>query len=138
MARYPPASAFPPGKSGGLIEARTSARATTGPARAFPPGKSGGLIEARVASYNSTFLYWRFRRVNPAASLKRLRGSDNNYYTDPFPPGKSGGLIEAQPTKFDWKENVKFPPGKSGGLIEARRLISAACRPAWAGLVSAG
>ena len=38
---------FPPGKSGGLIEARISAAPSLKIAAMFPPGKSGGLIEAR-------------------------------------------------------------------------------------------
>ena len=37
---------FPPGKSGGLIEARERQEIEAGSPREFPPGKSGGLIEA--------------------------------------------------------------------------------------------
>ena len=36
-----------------------------------------------------------FRRVNPAASLKRGE-PDNARHGNLFPPGKSGGLIEAR------------------------------------------
>ena len=36
----------------------------------FPPGKSGGLIEARWASHQKPSRRCGFRRVNPAASLK--------------------------------------------------------------------
>ena len=36
----------------------------------FPPGKSGGLIEARTATRASRSAIKCFRRVNPAASLK--------------------------------------------------------------------
>ena len=110
----------------------------------FPPGKSGGLIEARPAWAASSACSWSFRRVNPAASLKRhgeaigfsiqdgfrrvnpaasLKRSQGQRQVDhrgQFPPGKSGGLIEA------WHRSVsgaafgtRFPPGKSGGLIEA-------------------
>ena len=62
---------------------------------AFPPGKSGGLIEAshtrtvRVAGAEC------FRRVNPAASLKRPPVLPSAPSSASFPPGKSGGLIEA-------------------------------------------
>ena len=59
---------FPPGKSGGLIEARMWLAVTISP-EMFPPGKSGGLIEAGDAGQQRGVLT-RFRRVNPAASLK--------------------------------------------------------------------
>ena len=36
----------------------------------FPPGKSGGLIEASTARLVCSRSSSRFRRVNPAASLK--------------------------------------------------------------------
>ena len=38
---------FPPGKSGGLIEAYERRTPST-PTSRFPPGKSGGLIEASL------------------------------------------------------------------------------------------
>ena len=71
---------FPPGKSGGLIEALSyRSRVRLGLARWFPPGKSGGLIEAfptwEVSAGGIIGEILRiqsgFRRVNPAASLKR-------------------------------------------------------------------
>ena len=76
---------FPPDKSGGLIEAVKGR-----PAGLFPPDKSGGLIEAILVEAC-------FRRINPAASLKRR------------PPGSHVGA----------KRRPWFPPDKSGGLIEA-------------------
>ena len=39
-------NAFPPGKSGGLIEARLDGHPSAVRLSGFPPGKSGGLIEA--------------------------------------------------------------------------------------------
>ena len=67
----------------------------------------------------------RFRRVNPAASLKpfRLVTADRApAWERLFPPGKSGGLIEAPIAhrKVIQSTAGAFPPGKSGGLIEAR------------------
>ena len=38
----------------------------------------------------------RFRRVNPAASLKPRCGAGVRQRQTLFPPGKSGGLIEAE------------------------------------------
>ena len=62
---------FPPGKSGGLIEARSGDDSTSPDRAEFPPGKSGGLIEAKTSPQFSLSLWNpRFRRVNPAASLK--------------------------------------------------------------------
>ena len=40
---------FPPGKSGGLIEAGFQLTIAMPSFITFPPGKSGGLIEARYA-----------------------------------------------------------------------------------------
>ena len=62
-----------------------------------------------------------FRRINPAASLKRRATRRDARRLRGFPPDKSGGLIEARrqsetPSCTTWK----FPPDKSGGLIEAR------------------
>ena len=37
----------------------------------FPPGKSGGLIEASVSGNQTMASGTGFRRVNPAASLKQ-------------------------------------------------------------------
>ena len=65
----PAQQTFPPGKSGGLIEASHPHSATV-TARTFPPGKSGGLIEATGAGSVGAAGSARFRRVNPAASLK--------------------------------------------------------------------
>ena len=48
MRRLHAPAGFPPGKSGGLIEARIRTPLTLAPLRLFPPGKSGGLIEAGV------------------------------------------------------------------------------------------
>ena len=63
---------FPPGKSGGLIEAAYPAREGLSSYRTvFPPGKSGGLIEATVTGTCGSQTTPGFRRVNPAASLKR-------------------------------------------------------------------
>ena len=114
------APGFPPGKSGGLIEApQVGVRGRV--AVVFPPGKSGGLIEA--SADDATPLALRdigFRRVNPAASLKHLV-SGRVVRCVPFPPGKSGGLIEA-PCRGGASRvgtRAEFPPGKSGGLIEA-------------------
>ena len=39
--------------------------------RQFPPGKSGGLIEAVTCATGVSVSSTSFRRVNPAASLKR-------------------------------------------------------------------
>ena len=62
----------------------------------------------------------RFRRVNPAASLKQGLPACGNVALPGFPPGKSGGLIEAWSRKARATALVQsFPPGKSGGLIEA-------------------
>ena len=70
------ASRFPPGKSGGLIEAQGDQAAVRLLAEGFPPGKSGGLIEA---VYGWRVRLWGgrcFRRVNPAASLKQHLAGD--------------------------------------------------------------
>ena len=87
---------FPPGKSGGLIEALPNSRSRRFTGSLFPPGKSGGLIEARSRSAT----------VAMAAKV--------------FPPGKSGGLIEARRIGRISNLAFTFPPGKSGGLIEAQ------------------
>ena len=79
---------FPPGKSGGLIEATT----LDPPVPQFPPGKAS----ARAAWCGTPR---GFRRVNPAASLKRMTCKACSRLDQSvgswFPPGKSGGLIEA-------------------------------------------
>ena len=62
---------FPPGKSGGLIEASRIHPDVPTSSRRFPPGKSGGLIEASWQGYSRGAVHHGFRRVNPAASLKR-------------------------------------------------------------------
>ena len=62
----------------------------------FPPGKTGGLIEAEVVRNTIREDGSGFRRVKPAASLKpvpKLRSLENA--RPEFPPGKTGGLIEA-------------------------------------------
>ena len=64
---------FPPGKTGGLIEAFIQTARTTTRRRRFPPGKTGGLIEASVRSTTLPPVP-RFRRVKPAASLKPRLG----------------------------------------------------------------
>ena len=61
---------FPPGKSGGLIEAPMRCHTVSIHLLLFPPGKSGGLIEAGSRGRGAAAQPW-------------------------FPPGKSGGLIEA-------------------------------------------
>ena len=63
----------------------------------FPPGKSGGLIEAQRLPLHSSRWAGCFRRVNPAASLKHDSRRSEPGFPDlvVFPPGKSGGLIEA-------------------------------------------
>ena len=109
----------------------------------FPPGKSGGLIEARCPCLRAAVQPRRFRRVNPAASLKPDVPALAAPEAPEFPPGKSGGLIEApwhgsfaaRPERFRRVNPAaslkpcffglflgpasQFPPGKSGGLIEA-------------------
>ena len=63
---------FPPGKSGGLIEAISADAGVSPPSGEFPPGKSGGLIEASALPARSRPpVTLGFRRVNPAASLKQ-------------------------------------------------------------------
>ena len=61
---------FPPGKSGGLIEASVPIEIETVSVAEFPPGKSGGLIEASSSPPCRSRARSSFRRVNPAASLK--------------------------------------------------------------------
>ena len=61
---------FPPGKSGGLIEAENPPGVLPMLPPRFPPGKSGGLIEAFFNAINASLRIASFRRVNPAASLK--------------------------------------------------------------------
>ena len=65
---------FPPGKSGGLIEAHDGLIGTGRNRFRFPPGKSGGLIEADECGILGLAQTDGFRRVNPAASLKRWHG----------------------------------------------------------------
>ena len=63
---------------------------------------------------------FRFRRINPAASLKRVLTRRTGRATVGFPPDKSGGLIEAKDDPLKQREGfLGFPPDKSGGLIEA-------------------
>ena len=62
-----------------------------------------------------------FRRINPAASLKPYGDRGFRPLVAMFPPDKSGGLIEASGTiNGSLGIGVTFPPDKSGGLIEAR------------------
>ena len=63
--------AFPPGNSGGPIEAKRGKIPSGAGRRQFPPGNSGGPIEAHTSA-----------RMRYATS-------------PPFPPGNSGGPIEA-------------------------------------------
>ena len=65
-----PSKVFPPGKSGGLIEAGLPVDDQAGRSK-FPPGKSGGLIEALTLPARPASRSGCFRRVNPAASLKQ-------------------------------------------------------------------
>ena len=87
----------------------------------FPPGKSGGLIEALLLLADAVDGGLRFRRVNPAASLKPRPLCGPSWPAgNVFPPGKSGGLIEAVwRSRRGCYRHRPFPPGKSGGLIEA-------------------
>ena len=89
--------------------------------RKFPPGKSGGLIEAMGSFVGILQEHDGFRRVNPAASLKLPMACDARRPDAMFPPGKSGGLIEALVVRTPRSPQAAtgFPPGKSGGLIEA-------------------
>ena len=73
---------FPPGKSGGLIEARPTRTLSIRLRRTFPPGKSGGLIEAATTSGRCAVRFM------------------------PFPPGKSGGLIEADEREMQREAQV--------------------------------
>ena len=92
---------FPPGKSGGLIEAQRCGCASLRTWRPFPPGKSGGLIEAWLVSDYEDEYGPGFRRVNPAASLKPSAKNPGSLSSAPrFPPGKSGGLIEAPSRRY--------------------------------------
>ena len=86
----------------------------------FPPGKSGGLIEAAVSA-RPMAQHVGFRRVNPAASLKRAdrhqrcqrrRGS----FRRVNPAASLKLLVDNRLVD----NRLVFPPGKSGGLIEAR------------------
>ena len=137
---------FPPGNSGGLIEARTSRQRSPAPHRQFPPGNSGGLIEA-MRPNKERWGTGSFRRVIPAASLKRLRRATGCRATPrgfrrviPAASLKHRGMvtrtvmanrfrrvIPAASLKL-WPEHrwidaasSAFPPGNSGGLIEACR-----------------
>ena len=143
-----PDDEFPPGKSGGLIEAVSCATSRTpAPAgfRRVNPAASLKRSVPRVQPYSPVRSSFRrvnpaaslkpqktrggraqsvagFRRVNPAASLKPGRRPVGRRHGEAgFPPGKSGGLIEASRfTRISRPAPRWFPPGKSGGLIEAR------------------
>ena len=112
---------FPPGKSGGLIEACHRGRGEPAYGK-FPPGKSGGLIEASSPMNSAVVTGCRFRRVNPAASLKRGDGraladrADKRFRR----VNPAASLKHPHHVQVD-QARIEFPPGKSGGLIEARR-----------------
>ena len=85
---------FPPGKSGGLIEAGYKVHSDLtylpGFRRVNPAASLKRCARAAIARTRC-----RFRRVNPAASLKQFLGTQLHRAAGAFPPGKSGGLIEA-------------------------------------------
>ena len=88
-------------------------------ARSFPPGNSGGPIEAVGVGFDQPHLVG-FRRVIPAAPLKLGGRQLRLGRPQAFPPGNSGGPIEApscdaSPATYP----TPFPPGNSGGPIEA-------------------
>ena len=112
----------------------------------FPPGKSGGLIEAPRTWRRFRSASCRFRRVNPAASLKhmdraalgtpRLLGfrrvnpaaSLKRYTLEVSSGAAMPGFRRVNPAASLKQVVVAhvtahlphlFPPGKSGGLIEA-------------------
>ena len=86
----------------------------------FPPGNSGGPIEATWFQLSTTILLLCFRRVIPAAPLKRIPPDRAPPAAARFPPGNSGGPIEAIAySVYDTNFVKEFPPGNSGGPIEA-------------------
>ena len=112
---------FPPGKSGGLIEARQPRGTPPSCARSFPPVNSGGLIEAdriwrpvasapgvsagefrRLVEARMAHGSARSRRVisfgrrNPGASLKHVAiQAEHPLIVSLFPPVETGDPIEA-------------------------------------------
>ena len=86
----------------------------------FPPGNSGGPIEARSRWRGRVWRPRGFRRVIPAAPLKRVARAEPRIDVARFPPGNSGGPIEAAREAVAAAPRlVRFPPGNSGGPIEA-------------------
>ena len=104
--------------------------------RLFPPGKSGGLIEAGCSASAAARCRSGFRRVNPAASLKQQARASYLKTLSEFPPGKSGGLIEARapaPTCSVWTPGRfrRVNPAASlkleqrGGRVNNKERVSA-------------
>ena len=100
----------------------------TCPARMFPPGKSGGLIEASCLVFQCSPCACSFRRVNPAASLKqrahRGRAREARCFRRVNP---AASLKRVHYRQVLHGVRDVFPPGKSGGLIEARPAPDVRC-----------
>ena len=115
-----PCSWFPPGKSGGLIEAYRHQFRRPRDRHLFPPGKSGGLIEARRSTSPSRRCRSRFRRANPAASLKPELAPAEEPASLRFRRVNPAASLKQPCPPTTCPPFSLFPPGKSGGLIEAR------------------
>ena len=78
----------------------------------FPPGNSGGPIEAITRGNNRSVRWICFRRVIPAAPLKPMMSSCCHVFASLFPPGNSGGPIEARSFQsISFLSPCAFPAG---------------------------
>ena len=95
----------------------------------FPLGKTGGLIEA-TGQRQTNQLWYRFRWVKPAASLKRAQTQPRRWRAPCFRWVKPAASLKRGVLWYRDAPVGGFPLGKTGGLIEAAAsggIVPGAC-----------